>query len=247
MSNVVGLIPARLASTRLPGKSLADIEGMPMVVHTAKRAMQAKSLSAVYVCTDSEEIIDTCLKYGIQYIYKNGDFKNGTERICASTDAIDADYFIDIQGDEPLINPQHVDVVANTLISDDFKSDILLPVVRIPYYSSETIVKVQVSLSGRVMTLSRASLPFRYSSTQQFVYKHLSIIGFARKSLHHFGTLAPSPSEEVESIELLRALENDMIISTIVLQGDSFSVDIQDDLDRARLAMRNDKYFGTYK
>jgi len=246
MSNVVGLIPVRLASTRLPGKPLADIEGMPMVVHTAKRAMQAKSLSAVYVCTDSEEIIDTCLKYGIKYIYKNGDFKNGTERICASLDAIDADYIIDIQGDEPLVNPQHINIVANTIVSNDFESDILLPVIRIPYTSSETIVKVQISLSGKVMTLSRMSLPFRYSGTQQFVYKHLSIIGFTQKSLQHFGTLAPSPSEEVESIELLRALEHDMIISTITLQGDSFSVDIQDDLDRARLAMKNDRFFGTY-
>lgn len=246
MNYVVGLIPARLASTRLPGKSLADIEGMPMVVHTAKRAMQAKSLSAVFVCTDSHEIINVCLKYGIKYIYNNGIFRNGTERICASTEGIDADYVIDIQGDEPLINPRHVDEVADTLISQDFKNDILLPVVRVPYSSGETIVKVQVSLSGRVMTLSRASLPYRYSSAQQFVYKHLSIIGFTRKSLQQYGSFDPSPSEEVESIELLRALENDMSIATIVLQADSFSVDIQDDLDRARLAMRNDKYFGTY-
>ena len=96
------------------------------------------------------------------------------------------------------------------------------------------------------MTLSRANIPYRYSNITQFVFKHLSIIGFTKEALIRYSKLAPTPCEEIESVELLRALENDIAIGTLLLQGDSFSVDIQDDLDRARLAMKNDPFFGSY-
>ena len=242
----VGLIPSRLSSVRLPGKALADIAGMPLVVHTAKRALMANSLDDVYVCTDSEKIATTCHHYGINTIMTSEDCKNGTERIAAAALSLDADFFIDIQGDEPLINPRHIDAVAECLFELSGKYDIVLPVLKVPYSAADSIVRVQVSRSNRVMTLSRANIPHIYTQNPQHIFKHLSVIGFTRESLLRYSEFDPSHNEIIESVELLRALENDMSILALPLNGDSFSVDLQDDLDRARLAMVNDQYYGKY-
>ena len=246
LSKCVGLIPSRLSSTRLPGKALADIAGMPLVIHTAKRALMANLLDDVFVCTDSAKIASACMAYEIKVIMTSEDCNNGTERIAEAANTLDADYFIDIQGDEPLIDPKHIDAVTECLLQLSDENDIVLPVLKIPYSASDSIVRVQVSRSNRVMTLSRANIPHVYNKNPQHIYKHLSIIGFSRKSLHTYSMLEPTHYETVENVELLRALENDMRILALPLNGDSFSVDLQDDLDRARLAMSNDPYFGTY-
>ena len=245
-SKCVGLIPARLSSTRLPGKALADIAGMPLVIHTAKRALMADRLDDVFVCTDSEKIASICEDYKIKAIKTSEDFNNGTERIAEASEGLGADFFIDIQGDEPLIDPKHIDAVAECLVNSSDKYDIILPVLKVPYTASDSIVRVQITRSNRVMTLSRANIPHIYSQNPQHIFKHLSIVGFTRESLAHYSNLEKSHNESIESVELLRALENDMTILALPLNGDSFSVDLQDDLDRARLAIVNDQYFGKY-
>ena len=243
-----GLIPSRISSTRLPGKALADIEGLPLVIHTAKRAQMASHLSDVYVCTDSDRIADVCAKYSVNVIKTSSECVNGTERIAEAAKNLRHDYFVDIQGDEPLINPEHIDAVVDVLTREPrtFKFDIILPVLRVPYSARDSVVRVQLSQSNRVMTLSRGNIPYVYGHNAQYTFKHLSIIGFSRISLELYSKLPPSEYEQIENIELLRALENDMIILALPLNGDSFSVDLQDDLDRARLAMRNDPFFGLY-
>ncbi|WP_071840138.1 3-deoxy-manno-octulosonate cytidylyltransferase [Synechococcus sp. KORDI-52] len=242
----VGLIPSRLSSTRLPGKALADIAGMPLVVHTAKRALLSKSLTDVFVCTDSDKIADTCAGFGIKVIKTSSGCINGTERIAQAANSLNDDFFIDIQGDEPLIDPSHIDAVVDCLINLPSQYDIVLPVLKVPYTASDSIVRVQISNSNRVMTLSRANIPHIYNKNPQHIYKHLSIIGFSKRSLELYSNLSQSHNEIVENVELLRALENDMSILALPLNGDSFSVDLQDDLDRARLAMTNDPYYGKY-
>lgn len=246
LSRCVGLIPSRLASTRLPGKALADIEGMPLVIHTAKRALMSKHLSDVFVCTDSEKISSVCQDYNIKTIITSADCINGTERIAEAALTLDADFFVDIQGDEPLIDPNHIDAVAECLVNSSNEYDVILPVLKVPYTAADSIVRVQISRSNRVMTLSRANIPHIYSKNPQHIYKHLSIVGFSRESLSYYSSLEISHNESVESVELLRALENDMKILALPLNGDSFSVDLQDDLDKARLAIVNDQYFGKY-
>ena len=242
MSKVVGLIPSRLASTRLPGKALADIHGMPVIAHVALRSKMASCLDRVIVCTDSQKIADVCKSYDVEYVMTDSSFLNGTERIASVVESIDADYIIDIQGDEPLINPEHIDAVAAAIQSLS-SVDIVIPTLKVSSSSPQTVVRVQSSLSGRIMTLTRASLPCPYASPSYFIDKHLSIIAFTRQALHAYSMLSPSPNEEVESIELLRALENDMSLKALPLDGDSFSVDVQDDLVRARVAMESDPLF----
>lgn len=242
MSKVVGLIPSRLASTRLPGKALADIHGMPVIVHVAIRSKMASCLERVIVCTDSQKIADVCTSYDIESVLTDPSFLNGTERIASVSESIDADFIVDIQGDEPLINPEHINAVAEAIKSSPCV-DIVIPTLKVSSSSPQTIVRVQSSLSGRIMTLTRASLPCPYASPSYFIDKHLSVIGFTRQALRCYSTLSPSPNEVVESIELLRALEHDMTLQALPLDGDSFSVDVQDDLVRARVAMESDPLF----
>jgi len=243
----IGLIPSRLASTRLPGKALAEIEGIPVVIHVAKRALLSQNLDSVLVCTDSHEIAEACSDYNIDFKITPSSFVNGTERIASVAKDLDADYFLDIQGDEPLLNPSHIDKVSYFLRSSSSSPDIVIPTLETSYSSPETIVRVQSSLTGRVMTLSRAQIPHRYSQSTSFIQKHLSVIGFTKSALIKFAQLPPSPYECIESVELLRALENDMKVYSLSVSGNSFSVDIEDDLSRARVAMKTDKFISLYK
>ena len=245
MTKIIGLIPSRLGSKRLPGKALADISGLPVVVHVAKRSLLSKSLSKVIVCTDSDEIYSKCKSYNIDAIITGSHYKNGTERIASVAEDQEFDFAIDIQGDEPLVDPNHIDIVAEN-ISNNRDIDILIPTLDVPFSVPETIVRVQSSMSGRVMTLSRANIPHRYSLPVSTIQKHLSVIGFTKNALKKYSKLSPTPNEQSEDIELLRAIENDMRVYSIPINGNSFSIDVQDDLLRARVAMKSDSYFGKY-
>ena len=246
MKKIIGFIPSRLNSSRLPGKALAEIEDMPVVIHVAKRSLLSNYLEKVIVCTDSEKIAEVCKKYKVEFEMTGSDFKNGTERIASVAKNYKFDFALDIQGDEPLVDPEHIDKVAIAIEKNCRKEDIIIPTLEVPYTSPETIIRVQSSLTGRVMTLTRSQLPNKYCRPISFVQKHLSVIGFTKFALDKYSSLHMTPNEECESIELLRALENDMRVFTLKMSGDSFSVDVQDDLLRARVAMKADKYFGNY-
>ncbi len=246
MTKIIGLIPSRLGSKRLPGKALADISGLPVIIHVAKRSLLSKSLSKVIVCTDSDEIYSKCKSYNIDAIITGSHYKNGTERIASVADDHEFDFAIDIQGDEPLVDPSHIDIVAENISKNNRNIDILIPTLDVPFSAPETIVRVQSSLSGRVMTLSRANIPHRYSLPVSTIQKHLSVIGFSKHALKKYSKFSPTPNEQSEDIELLRAIENDMRVYSIPINGNSFSIDVQDDLLRARVAMKSDSYFGKY-
>ena len=135
MDKIIGLIPSRLGSKRLPGKALADLSGMPIVVHVAKRALLSDHLDDVIVCTDSQEIIDICNSFGVKSILTSSDCRNGTERIASVANKYDFDFAIDIQGDEPLVNPYHIDLVAKSISKNTKNEDIIIPTLEVPYTS----------------------------------------------------------------------------------------------------------------
>ena len=246
MKKVIGLIPSRLGSKRLPGKALAKIDEMPVIVHVAKRAQLSKSLDRVIVCTDHEDIANTCKDFDIEVTLTDPNFKNGTERIASVAKNYNFDFIIDIQGDEPLVNPDHIDYVAERVSINNDNAEIIIPTLEVPYSVPETIVRVQSSITGRIMTLTRASIPFRYSVPVSTIQKHLSVIGFTKEALIKYSKLEATPNEQSEDIELLRALENDMALYSLPVEGNSFSIDVQDDLLKARVAMKTDKFFGKY-
>ena len=243
---VVALIPSRLESKRLPGKALLDIDGYPIIVHTAKRAMLSKLIDKVYVCTDSNEIIKVCKNYDIPTIKTKKNFQNGTERIASVAHKFKNYLIVDVQGDEPLTNPKTIDKVINFHIKNKYNPEIVITTHIMSHNSSETNVRVLSSKTNRIMYLSRAKIPFNYKNSSSFVDKHVSVITFSYIGLMKYKKLKPSTLEMIEDIELLRALENDMNVFSYKIKEKSFSVDINDDYLKAKIAMSNDPYRKKY-
>ena len=246
MKKIVALIPTRLESKRLPGKALLYIDKYPIIVHTAKRAMLSKSVKETFVCTDSEEIIKVCKKFNVPTIKTGKNYKNGTERIASVAKKFKDYLIVDVQGDEPLTNPRTIDKLVNFHLNSRFKPEIVIPTRTMSHDSSETNVRVLSSKSNRIMYLSRAKIPYNYKNSESFVQKHVSVITFTYKALLNYKKLKPTKFEEIEDIELLRAIENDMRVFSFKIKESSFSVDINDDYLKAKIAMNEDKYSGKY-
>ena len=245
---VIGLIPTRLNSTRLPQKALLKINNIPLVVHTYKRAKLSKKLNDVYICCDDKKIKDIAENFGAKVIMTSKNHTNGTERIHEAYKKLKKkyDFIVDIQGDEPLVSPYHIDEVVNYHIKNK-KTDIILPTLETKPTTNTNIIKVIINKKNEVMYLSRADLPLSFKKSKNKILKHLSIISFLPKSLEKFSISKKTYLESIEDIELLRALEFGMKIKSIKLKGDSFSVDVYDDYKKADLKMSKDKFFKIYK
>lgn len=245
---IIGLIPTRLNSTRLPQKALMEINKIPLVVHTYKRAKLSKLLDDVIICCDDEIILKKIKKFGAKGIMTSKYHKNGTERIFEAYKKINRkfDLVVDIQGDEPLVSPYHIDQVINFHIKN-FKSDIILPTLKVKSKNNTNIIKVIKDKNNFVLYLSRGNIPFEYKDTTSNVDKHLSIVSFLPNALEKFALHKKTTLEKIEDIELLRALEIGLKIKSLSLKGDSFSVDVLKDFNRASKKMINDKYFKLYK
>ena len=245
---VLGLIPTRLNSTRLPQKALLPINKIPLVIHTYKRAKLSKKISDVYICCDDQKIKSTAKKFGAKVLVTSKNHKNGTERINEAYKKLKKKYdlIVDIQGDEPLISPYHIDKVVNYHIKN-IKYDIILPTLQIKPSNNTNIVKVILNKNNEVMYLSRADIPLSVRKNKNKSLKHLSIISFKPGALEKFAMSGRTYLESIEDIELLRALELGLKIKSLKLRGDSFSVDVYDDYKKADLKMSRDKFFKIYK
>lgn len=245
---VIGLIPTRLNSTRLPQKALMEINKIPLVIHTYKRAKLSKSLDDVFICCDDEIVFRKVKKFNAKVIMTSKFHKNGTERIYEAYKKLSKnfDLIIDIQGDEPLISPFHIDQVVS-FHKKNLTADIILPTLKVKSKNNTNIVKVIKSINNYVLYLSRGNIPFEYKSSTSQIDKHLSIISFLPKALEKFALHKKTYLEKIEDIELLRAIEIGLKIKSLSLKGDSFSVDVLDDFNKASKKMINDKFFKLYK
>jgi 3-deoxy-manno-octulosonate cytidylyltransferase (CMP-KDO synthetase) len=240
MKKIIGLIPCRLNSKRLKNKALIKINNYPLIVHTYKRANLSKLLNELYVCTDSDEIIHQLKKFDCKYIKTKSNFINGTERIASVCQTFDSKLFLDIQGDEPLINPNDIDNVIKFHLRNLKKFDIVLPFQEIKKINSKNIVKL-LAHQNKVYFMTRSSSPFPFKENNFYYKKHLSIISFTKAALIKFSKSKPSFYEKIEGIELLRAIENNLRVGTFKSSSSSFSVDIKEDLNRVIKFMINDK------
>ena len=229
---ILGLIPSRLNSTRLKEKPLLKIDGLPIIIHTLKRAMLSKKLDKVIVCTDHKKIFDVVKDYGGEAMMTSAKHKNGTERIAEVSRKYNAKLIVDIQGDEPLVDPKDIDKVISFHLKNN-NYDIVLPSMITKSPERNSLVKVIFSSKGRVLYFSRSSTPYDYKNKKIKYYKDLSIVSFKQKSLEKFSKFKMGRLEEIEGIELLRALENNQSIGTFILKSTSFSVDVNDDLLKA--------------
>ena len=242
------LIPTRLGSTRLPAKSLLPIGNYPLIIHVYKRAKLSKKLDDVVICCDDKKIFKIAKKYGAKAILTSKHHVNGTERICEAYKLLKKkyDFVVDIQGDEPLISPYHIDEFVQ-FHSNNLDSDIILPTLRIKVADNNNIIKVVTNKKKEVMYLSRAKIPLEFKNKSSYYKKHLSIVSFKYKSLINFSLSKKTTLEKIEDIELLRALELGLKIKSIELKGDSFSVDVKEDYVRAKEKFKTDKFFKLYK
>jgi 3-deoxy-manno-octulosonate cytidylyltransferase (CMP-KDO synthetase) len=242
------LIPTRIRSKRLRRKALLPIENIPMIVHTYFRAKLSKLANDVFVCTDSNEIISQLKIFKIPFIKTSSHHKNGTERINEAAQKLNLsnnDLIIDVQGDEPLINPKNIDNTIKFFKKKKF--EIVVPNITIQQkINNESIVKILSNFSGRILWMSRSKIPCFYNKKESFFQKHLSVIVFTKKSLQEYCRFSLSKYEKIESIELLRAIENNMILGTLNLKGDSFSIDTIKDYKKALLFFRKDKIKNKY-
>lgn len=234
---ILGLIPARLNSQRLPGKPLIKIDGIPLIIHVLKRSLLCKKLDKVIVCADDRSIIEEVKKFGGEAILTSKKHKNGTERICEVAKKYDANLIIDIQCDEVFLNPEHVDKVID-FHKKNKQFDIVIPHSEISTYNNKNIVKMIDNETGKIIYLSRADIPFYFRQKKKFLKKHLDFISFKKNILLNYCKLQKSKNEIIEGIELLRAIDNNFKLGTIKINTDVFSINTKLDLKKAKLIMK---------
>ena len=242
---IIGLIPARLKSTRLPEKALADICGLPMVVHTYLRSCHAKLLDDVYVVTDSPLIRDEVLSYGGKVLLSKREHNCGTNRIAEIAEEMDCDIVVNIQGDEPLVNPVHIDEVIKPLLLDP---SIKVSVGVTPYQkkNSTSDIKAVLDLEGNILYCSRNDIPSDARTPVITLMKMCFIVPCRRDFLLEYAGWEPSPLEQVEFIEHLRILEHGIKMRAVLLDKAHISVDTYDELAKVRRLMEQDTMFKRY-
>ena len=241
---VLIVIPSRWKSSRFVGKSLALINKIPMIERVYKRALQSKQTDDVCVATDNKKILNFCKARKIKVIMTSKKCKTGTDRVYEVSKKINSDIYVNLQGDEPLIDPKSIDKVI-LWHQKNHNFDIVVPSLKVKNIDTPHIVKI-VKSNKRVLYFSRAKIPFPFKKNNDTYLKHLSVISFKPKALKKFKKLKESHLEKIEGIELMRALENNMQIGTFELKGDGFSVDTKDDFIKAKKYIVNDQYRKEY-
>ena len=243
----IGIIPARYDSSRFPGKPLADILGKSMIQRVYEQCKKASKLNDVIIATDDHRILSHVKEFGGKAILTSKLHKTGTERCneVAKNITEKFDLIVNIQGDEPLISPKHIDQVVDFHLKNN-ESEIILPSLKLKNISSYNIVKIVADKMQNVMYLSRSKIPHNYNNNSDYYLKHLSIISFTPDSLKRFSKHPQTRLEKIEGVELLRALEIGLKIKTVILKGNSFSVDIKEDLIKAKRVLKKDKLFKFY-
>jgi 3-deoxy-manno-octulosonate cytidylyltransferase (CMP-KDO synthetase) len=248
-NKVLALIPTRLNSRRLPAKTLLPINNIPIIIHVYRRTLLSKKIDDAIICCDDKKILKVAKKFGAKAMLTSRHHFNGTDRICEAFKKIGKKYdlIVDVQGDEPLISPVHIDKVIDFHFKNLEKTDIVLPNLKIKATNNTNLVKIVANSNNDVLYISRANIPHEFKHKVKFFKKHLSVISFRPESLIKFGKSKRSETEKVEDIELLRALDIGLKIKTINLTGDSFSIDIFEDYTKAQAQLHRDRYFKFYK
>ena len=228
---IVGIIPARLRSTRLPNKALVDIEGLPMIVHVFKRAELCRALDEVIVATDSQEIFDTVTENGGKAVMTSSSHQTGTDRIAEVAGKIDADIVVNIQGDEPALDPNVLTLLIEPFKSPDVKVTTPVRKMNDPEEIKNTDrVKVVFSKKGNALYFTRSPIPFSRDGKNTDYYLHIGIYAFRMGTLKEFVDLPPSKLEQTERLEQLRLLENDIPIRVVETDYRSVGVDRPEDI-----------------
>ncbi len=253
MLNVWAVIPARYASSRLPGKSLLPLAGKPMIQHVWERVRHAQKVSRVLVATDDERIRRAVTEFGGEAVMTRAEHRSGTERIAevaASAAGSGADIFVNVQGDEPLIEPAAVDAGVEILLADSSVevATLAVPIATPGDIMDPNVVKVVLDFEGNALYFSRAPIPWiRDSAGTEAGFspaagsthlKHLGLYVFRRSALLEFATFPQGELEKLEQLEQLRWLENGYKIRVAETSHEAISVDVPEDVPRVEKLLR---------
>jgi 3-deoxy-manno-octulosonate cytidylyltransferase (CMP-KDO synthetase) len=231
-TSVLGVIPARLASTRLPRKVLRMIAGKPMLAWVFEAATTCPQLDRVIVATDSEEVAELCRRHNWPVQLTSPDLPSGTDRVHAVAQQIPAGIYVNIQGDEPLLKPEHLTALLRPFTRPDVEVSTLKVLCTPENIANPNAVKVVTAADGRALYFSRATIPYDRDATSPPYWKHIGLYGYRRSTLQRFPTLTPSALEHTERLEQLRFLENGIAIHVERTDYDTIGVDTEEDLRR---------------
>ncbi len=244
--NVLAVIPARYSSSRLPGKPLVCLADKPMIQHVWERVRHAASVSRVLVATDDERILRAVQEFGGEAVMTRPDHRSGTERVAevaASAAGGAAEIFVNVQGDEPLIEPAAIDAAVNVLVANASAqvASLCVPVAIPADVMDPNVVKVVLDFGGDALYFSRAPIPWVRADSGPFRSHHLKHLGlyvFRRQALLEFLTFPQGELERLEQLEQLRWLENGYRIRVAETSFDSISVDVPEDVARVEKLLR---------
>ena len=242
---ILGIIPARYASTRFPGKPLHLIAGKPLIQHVVERCQQATALAEIIVATDDARIAEVARRF-CRVEMTSDQHPSGTDRIAEVISRCECDAAVNIQGDEPLIDPGVVNAVAEAL-ADSPMSTAATPITDIAEYDNPNVVKVVVNVAGRALYFSRRTIPFVRDAASRPIaeqlaafpfLKHLGIYGYRRETLLRLVKFPVSALEAAEKLEQLRALDHGIQIAVVTVRHDSIGVDVPADVERVERLLR---------
>jgi len=240
--NTVLIIPARYKSTRFPGKPLTDIMGKSMILRVFEQCAKAFPAERIYVATEDERIINHCKKFGINTLLTSDECLTGTDRIAEAAKQIKADYYINVQGDEPLFNPDDITAVINSL--SDYNGEIINGYCAIhedEQYRSSSVPKVVFRPDGRMLYMSRSPIPGNKSNTFTKAYRQVCIYAFPKEALKKFAEVKQKTAlEDIEDIEILRFLELGYEVRMLPLSDRSVPVDHPEDLQKVLNILENE-------
>lgn len=243
---VVVVIPSRYGSTRLPGKPLVSLAGKPMVQHVYERAKRAQTVHRVLVATDDQRIVDAVKSFGGEACMTRTDHRTGTERIAEVAAREPGDVFVNVQGDEPLIDPAAIDTAVGALLEEPAAqiSTVATPVRHAGDIMDPNVVKAVLDFDGNALYFSRAPIPWVRDSQQKIhvnYWKHLGLYVFERNALLEYPTLPQGELEKIEQLEQLRWLENGWKIRVAEVAHDAVSVDVPEDVTRVERMLQEEK------
>ena len=231
-TRVLAVIPARLASTRLPRKVLRDLDGQPLLAWVVQAALRCPQIGKVVVAADSQEVADLCASHGWRCLMTSPDLPSGSDRLFAVSRQLDADIYINIQADEPLLEPAHIDALLRPFADPAVPVTTLKVRCATDSIADPNVVKVVTATNGRALYFSRATIPFNRDSHPTEYWKHLGLYAYRKAALARFAALSPGHLEQTERLEQLRLLENGIDIYVTETAHDTIGVDTEEDLHR---------------
>ena len=249
---IIGIIPARLKSKRLPNKPLQMIDGLPLIVHVLKRSSLSKRLDKIIVCTDSVKVVDLVKKFNYEAYLTSKKITNGTDRISIFLKKYKKKFrklklVVDIQCDEIFLNPNYLDITIDFHLKNIEKYEVVIPHTLTNETNNKNFVKIISNENNNILYLTRADAPHPFRCKFKPLKRHQDFITFNPNFIKNFHNLKNRNLEKYEGIELLRAIENGFKIGTIKFKNDSFSINTKKDVLKSITLIQKDKLRKSYK